>query len=170
MPIIFVAGFFFLNARCTYAIVITSLLKLLNRPHWTIGFFSLACVMNVDVGMFSPSAAKTRLTCSGHSISGCFNQAGPVSHSLPLCSLTLMALVPMPAGLWIPLICFHCETLVVSKISATLFATDTCCLRFGAMNPLQNSSGVCPKVTTVNLRFVFLHYLLFKSHRHHCCL
>ena len=32
------------------------------------------------------------------------------------------------------------------------------------MNPLQNSSGVCPKVTTVNLCCVFLHYLFFKSH------
>ena len=28
---------------------------------------------------------------------------------------------------------------------------------------LQNSSGICQKVTTVNLRFVFLHYLFFKS-------
>ena len=37
------------------------------------------------------------------------------------------------------------------------------------MNSLQNSSGVCPKVTTVNLRFAFPHYLFFKSHRHHCC-
>ena len=36
----------------------------------------------------------------------------------------------MSAGLLIPLIRFHCDTLVVSKISATLFATKTCCLRW----------------------------------------
>ena len=36
----------------------------------------------------------------------------------------------MSAGLLIPLTWFHCETLVVSRISATLFATNTCCLRW----------------------------------------
>ena len=57
---------------------------------------------------------KIRFTCSGHSLSGRFNQAGPVSHSLHLSSSMLIALVPMSAGLLIPLTCFHCETSVVS--------------------------------------------------------
>ena len=52
------------------------------------------------------------------------NQAGPVSHSLLLSSSTLIA------RLLKPLTWFHCETLVISKISATLFATNTCCLRW----------------------------------------
>ena len=36
----------------------------------------------------------------------------------------------MSTGLLIPLTWLHCETLVVSKISVPLFATDTCCLRW----------------------------------------
>ena len=80
--------------------------------------------------MFSSSDAKIRFTCSGHSLSGRFNQAGSVSYSLLLSSSMLIDLVPMPAGLLIRLTCFHCETSVVSSISATRFATNTCYLRW----------------------------------------
>ena len=85
--------------------------------------------MKTDEGILSSSDAKIRFTCSGH-FSGRFNQAGPVSHSLLLSSSMLIALVPMSAGLLIPLTCFHCETSVVSSISATRLATNTCCLRW----------------------------------------
>ena len=81
--------------------------------------------MNTDEGILSSTDAKIRFTCSGNSFSGRFNQAGPVSHSLLLSSSMLIALVPMSAGLLIPLTCFHCETLVVSSISATRLATNT---------------------------------------------
>ena len=57
------------------------------------------------------------------------NHAGPVSHSLLLSCSTLVALVPMSAGLSIPFTWFFFETSVLSKISANRFATNTCCLR-----------------------------------------
>ena len=149
MPIIFDAGFFFFNARCTCAIVFTSLLKLLNRPHWTIGFFSSACVMKVDVGMFSSSAAKTRLTCSGHWLSGCFNQAGPVSHSLLMSSSTLMALVPISAGLSIPLTCFHYEKSVLYPVSQPLDWPQTLVVCG------ESYVSIRPETVTVYLHLVF---------------
>ena len=80
--------------------------------------------------MFSSSDAKIRFTCSGHSLSVRFTQARPVSHSLLLSSSMLNALVPKSAGLLIPLTCFHCESSVVSSISANRLATNTCCLRW----------------------------------------
>ena len=126
-----VAGLCLFNARCTYATAFTSLLKLLNRSRWITAFFSSACVMKTDEGIVSSSDAKIRFTYCGHSLSGRFNQqASPVSHSLLLNSSKLIALVPMSAGLLIPLTWFHCETSVVSSISATRLATNTCCLRW----------------------------------------
>ena len=86
--------------------------------------------MKTDEGTFSSSEPNIRCTCSGHSLSGRFSQAGPVSHSLLLSSSMLIALVPMSAWLLIPLTCFHYETSVVSSISATRLATNTCCLRW----------------------------------------
>ena len=68
---------------------------------------------------------KDKVTCSGHSLCGRFNQACPMSHSL-LTSLMLIALVPLSVGLLIPLTFLHCETLVVFIISATRLATNTC--------------------------------------------
>ena len=123
-----VAGLCLLYVHRTYATAFTSLLKLLNRSHWITAFFSSTCIMNTDEGIFSSSDAKIRFTYSGHSLSGRFNQAGPVS--LLLSSSMLIALVPMSAGLLIPLTCFHCEKSVVSSISATGLATNTCCLRW----------------------------------------
>ena len=70
------------------------------------------------------------LTYSRHLLCNRFNQAGPMGPSLLLSSSMLIALVPMSAGLLIPLTCFHCETIFVSKISATRLATITCCLRW----------------------------------------
>ena len=96
-------AFFLLNARRTYATVFTSLLKLLNRYHGITAFLSSARIMKTDEGIFSSSEANIRFTCSGHSLSGRFNQAGPVSHSLLLSSSMLIALVPRSAGLMIPL-------------------------------------------------------------------
>ena len=125
-----VAGFYLLNARRTYAIVFTSLLKLLNRSYRITAFFSSACVMKTDEGMFSSSEEKKRFTCSDHSFCGRFNQIGPMSHSLLLSSLMLIALLPMSVGLLIPLTWLHTETSVVFNISATRFATNTCCLRW----------------------------------------
>ena len=86
--------------------------------------------MKTDEGMFSSSDAKISFTCSAHSPSGRFNQAGPVSQSLLLSSSILIALVPMSAGLLIPLTYFHFETLVVFSISSTRLATNTCCIRW----------------------------------------
>ena len=86
--------------------------------------------MKTDEGIFSLSDAKIKFTCSGHSLFGRFNQSGPVSHSLLLGSSMLIARVPKSAGLLIPLTCFHCETSVISSISATQLATNTCCLRW----------------------------------------
>ena len=86
--------------------------------------------MKNDEGIISSSDVKIRFSCSGHSLSGCFNQAGPLSHSLLLISSMLIALVPMSAGLLIPFTCFYCETSVVSSISATRLVTNTCCLRW----------------------------------------
>ena len=121
-------GLCLLNACCTYATVFTSPSMLLNRSHWITAFFSSAFVMKTVEGMLSSSETKTRLKCSGQSLCCHFNQAGPVSPSLLLSSLMLIALVPMSAGLLIPLTCFHCETSVVSSISANRSATNTCCL------------------------------------------
>ena len=41
-----VAGLYLLDARCTYAIVFTSLLKWLNRFHWITAFFISLCHEN----------------------------------------------------------------------------------------------------------------------------
>ena len=132
---VFVAGVCFLNTHCTYAIVFTSQLKLLNCSHWIISFSSIFA--KKTIWWFCSSEANNKFTCSGHSFSRCFNQAGPVSHSLLLCSSTMTARVPMSARLLIPLTWFHCETLVVSKISPTLFATNTCCLRWELRIPCR---------------------------------
>ena len=86
--------------------------------------------MKTNEGIFPSSDAKIRFTCSGHSLSGRFNQAGPVSHSLLLSSSMLIALMPMSSGLLIPLTCLHCETSIVSSISATQLATNTFCLQW----------------------------------------
>ena len=125
-----VAGLFLLNARCTYAIVFTSLLKLLNCSHFITDFFFVSAgVMKADEGMFTSMEAKTKLTCSVYSLCVHFNQASPASHSL-LSSSMMIALVPMSAGLMKPLTILHCETLVVSNISASRSATKNCCLRW----------------------------------------
>ena len=85
--------------------------------------------MKTDEGIFSSSDAKIRFTCSGHSFSGRFNQAGPGG---PITSTKFLDvdLVPISTGLLIPLTCFYCETSVVSTISATRLATSTCYLRW----------------------------------------
>ena len=61
--------------------------------------------------------------------SGWFNQAISVSYSQFLNFSILIALVLTSAGFLMPLVCFHCETSVVSKISATQLAITTCWLR-----------------------------------------
>ena len=86
--------------------------------------------MKSEESILSSSEAMDRFICSGHSLSGCFNQADPVSHSDLLSSTMLVALVPMSAGLLIRLTCFHCEISVESSISATRLATNTCCVRW----------------------------------------
>ena len=146
-----VADLCLLNARCNYATLFTSLLKLLSRSHWITGFFSSACTMKTDEGIFSSSETKIRFICSVHSLSGLYNHAGPVSHSRLLSSSMLMALVPMSAGLLIPLFCSHCGTSDVSSISATLLATSTCCLRWELCN---NSKTVFESEQKLRL-FVF---------------
>ena len=123
-------GLYLLNSRCTYASVVTILLKLLNRSHWMTTFFSSACTMKTDEGIFSSTEAEIRFTCSVHPLSGRFYQAGPVSRSLLFRSSISIAPLPMSAGLLIPLTCFHCEASVVSSISATQLATNTCCLQW----------------------------------------
>ena len=75
--------------------------------------------MNSDDGIFSSPEAKIRFSCYGHSLSGRFNQAVPVSHSLLMSSSILISLVPISVGLLIPLICFHFDISIVSSISAT---------------------------------------------------
>ena len=87
-------------------------IKLLNPSHWITTFFSSTCVMKTDEGLFSSFEAKTRLTCYGHSLCGRFNNSGQMSHSLLLNSSLLIALVPISAGLLIPLTCLRCETSV----------------------------------------------------------
>ena len=123
-----VAGLCLFNDRCTYGTVFTSLLKLLNRSHWITAFFSSVFIMKTDEVIFSSSEAKNRFTCSGHSLSDRCNQAGQMSRSLLLSSSMLIALLLMPAVLLIPLTYLHCETSVVSSISSTRSATNTCCL------------------------------------------
>ena len=104
------------------------MLKILNCPPPNNNFFCSACVMKTDEGSFSSTEARTRFTFYGHTLCDCFNQAGPVSHSLFLSSSMLIFLVPISAGWSIPLTCFHCETFVVSNISVTQLAKNTWCL------------------------------------------
>ena len=96
------AGLCFLNTRCTFAFVVTSRLKLLNSSQGITGFFS-SIFAEKTIWSFCTSEAKIKLTCSGHLFSACFNQASPVSGLLPLRSSTLIACVPVSAGLLIPL-------------------------------------------------------------------
>ena len=159
------AGLYLFKARCTYATVFSSLLKLLNCSHWITAFFSSACIMKTDEGIISSSDAKIRFTCSDHSLSGCFSQAGPVSYSLLLSSPKLIAPVPMSAWLLIQLTCFHCETSVVSSMSATRLATNTCRLRWELC---IHCSWVWPKTATIYIHFVFLDYLFFQTDCHDC--
>ena len=84
--------------------------------------------MKTDEGIFSSSYANIRFNCSGHSPSGRLNETVHVSKSLLLSSS--IALVPTSAGLLIALISLHCETSVVSIISATWLATNNCFLRW----------------------------------------
>ena len=119
------SGLYLFNVRCTYATVFTSLLKLLNHSHLITTFFSSACITKTDEGIFCSSYSNISVTCSGQSLFARFNQAGPVSHSPLLRSSMLIALVPMSAGLLIPLTCFHCETSVVSSVSV-----NPCCLQW----------------------------------------
>ena len=120
--------------------------------------------MKTDEGIFSSSDVKNRITCCGHSLSGQFNKAGPLSHLLLLSSSMLIALVPMSAGLLIPLTCFHCETSVVSSISATRLATDNCCFRWELC---IHCNTVVESVQKLQL-FMFLDYLYFQPHCHEC--
>ena len=158
----FVAGLCLLNARCMYATLFTSLLKLLNRSHWITAFFSSACIMKTDENIFSSPDAMIRFTCSGHSLSDCLNQAGPVSHSLFLSFAMLIALVPISAGLLIPLTCFHCIQYLSHSIGHKHLFT------MGTVYPLQYCSWVWPKTATINLHFMFLEYLFLQLHCHDC--
>ena len=95
--------------------------------------------MKIDEGIFSSSDAKIKFTCSGHSLSGRFKKADPASYSILLSSSRLIALVPLSAGLLIPLTCFHWETSVVFIISAPQLATNTVAYD-GTVYPLQYHS------------------------------
>ena len=123
---VFVAGFC-LYTDYTYSIVFTSQLNLPNHNHfhWMIGPFLV-----VDMNAVGSSQSNFKFSCSGHSLSVCFNQSGPVSHSPRLNWSTLMALVPMSAGLMIQFTWLHYELSVVSQIFANRLATNTCCLQW----------------------------------------
>ena len=70
--------------------------------------------MKDDKGIFSSSEAKVvHLLC--HSLSRCFNQAGPLSYLLLLSSSMLIDVVPMSAG-WLTVTRFQGEALAVSSI------------------------------------------------------
>ena len=161
-----VAGLCFFIAFCTYVTVFTFLLKLLNCSHWITAFFSSACIMKTDEVIFSSSEAKIRFTSSDHLLCGRFNQADPVSHWLLLSSSMLIARVPMSAGLLLLLTCFHCETSVVSSISATRLATNTCCLRFLfqlKMEMVLSKSDLSPGSTSFSQYCPFLVKMPFRS-------
>ena len=126
---IFSVGFALLIARFTYATAFMRRLKLLNLIHLMRACTSLVVAGNADGWTLSSSEAKMSGISLGQLSADSLSQAGPVNHSLCHKSSIVMNRVPISAGLFIPLTCFHCETSVVSKISATRFATNTCCLR-----------------------------------------
>ena len=119
MPIIFVASFVFLKARCTYSsIVSANWMKLLNRSLWTTGLFYSVADMQA-VCSLRLSEVNVEVTRSGHKLSGFLIQAGAMSHPLPMSSSAVMAFFPVLTGLLIPLTWVHCGTSFVPNISAT---------------------------------------------------
>ena len=117
-------------ARCTYATVFTSLLNLLNRSHWITAFFSSACIMKIDEGIFSSSDAKIRFTCSSHSLSARFRLAQWATHFSWVLQCWL---------LWCqcPLGCCYFSHSIGHKHLL---------LAMGTVYPLQNCSSVWPKL------------------------
>ena len=107
--------------------VLTSLLKLLNGSQGITVFFSSACFVKTDESRLSSSEAQFKSTHSGYSLSGCFKQAGPVSHSLRFSSSLLIALVPMSTWFLIPLTCFHWEASQLPSWNETLVVYNRSC-------------------------------------------
>ena len=103
--------FYLISAFCTYATLFASMLNSESFP--LNDSISSVCILKIDSGMFSSIEAKINFTCSGHSLSGPFNKAVPVRHSITLSSSMLIALLPMSGGMLMPLTCCHFETSLV---------------------------------------------------------
>ena len=156
MQIICVEGFVWLverRNRCTYAFVWNSRLKLMNRFHWTINFFSLVLDMKA-VCLLCSSEINIGFICSGHSLSSCSNQACPVRHSRLLISPKLIIISDVDR--------------IVATTHMIQLWNDTCIqylsdsvgykhLLFAMRSvfPLKDRIRVCPKVTVLKLWFVF---------------